>query len=195
MPILSGRLASIVVLACLLAGCQPAAPVPTPVPSYRCTPEAGGPEFDCTQHQYDDMVAKDKLYAEAEAVYRKFLAEDIRIMRAGGVLEPTPALLETASGAFLADVMEEYVEMHKLGLRAEGQDPVLVQLVRQPGRSKGGSVAVLTSCIDSTETAFVRSGKVQKHGPIARDTVYFGPAGAAMRIIGADGGKVPRCEP
>ena len=85
MPRLSGRLASSVVLACLLAGCQPPAPSPTPVPSYRCTPEAGGAEFDCTQHQYDEMVAKDKLYAEAEAVYRKFLAEDVRILRAGGI--------------------------------------------------------------------------------------------------------------
>jgi hypothetical protein len=100
MPRLSGRLAPLVVLACLLAGCQPPVPSPTPVPSYRCTPEAGGAEFDCTQHQYDEMVAKDKLYAEDEAVYRRFLVEDIRIMRAGGVSSPTPELLETTSGAF-----------------------------------------------------------------------------------------------
>ena len=55
------------------------------MPSYRCTPEAGGAEFDCTQHQYDEMVAKDKLYAEAEAVYRKFFVEDVRIFRKGGI--------------------------------------------------------------------------------------------------------------
>ncbi len=194
MPILSGRLASIVVIACLLAGCQPAAPVPTNLPSFRCTPEAGGSEFDCTQHQYDEMVAKDKLYAEAEAVYRKFLAEDVRIMRAGGTDAPTPALLETTSGAFLADAMAEYVDMKKLGLRAEGPDPVLEFLVRQPGLSKGGSVVVFRSCIDASATSFTRGGEVQKHGPIALDTVYFGSVDAALKIIGADGGKVPECE-
>ncbi|HSK31998.1 MAG TPA: hypothetical protein VK903_00805, partial [Propionicimonas sp.] len=102
------------------------------MPSYRCTPEAGGAEFDCSQKQYDDMVAKDKLYAEAEAVYRRFLAEDIRIMRAGGVPTPTPVLLETATGAFLDDVMAEYTDMRDLGLRAEGSDPVIVALTRQP---------------------------------------------------------------
>lgn len=194
MPNLSGRLASIIVAACLLTGCQPPAPVPTPVPSYRCTPEAGGAEFHCSQKQYDDMVAKDKLYAEAEAVYKKFLAEDIRIMRAGGVSNPTTILLETTSGAFLEDVMAEYLDMRDLGLRAEGSDPVVVALVRQPGLSKGGSAVVLASCIDSTATAFVSQGKVQKHGPLARDTVYFAVVdGAQLKIIGADGGKVSTC--
>ena len=86
---------AVLALALALAGCQPATTTPTPVPSYRCTPEAGGAEFDCSQHQYDDMVAKDQLYAEAEAVYRKFFAEDVRILRKGGVQEPTEALLRT----------------------------------------------------------------------------------------------------
>ena len=193
MPNLSGRLASIIVAACLLTGCQPPTPPPSPLPSYRCTPEAGGAEFDCSPKQYDDMVAKEKLYAEAEAVYRKFLAEDIRIMRAGGVDAPTSVLLETTSGAFLDDVMSEYTDMRSIGLHAEGSDPVLVALVRQPGLSKGGSTVVLASCIDSTATAFVSRGKVQKHGPVARDTVYFAPAESSLRIIGADGGKVTSC--
>ena len=194
MPNLPGRFSSIAVIACLLTACQPPAPVPTPVPTYRCTPEVGGAEFECSQKRYDDMVAKDKLYAEAEAVYRKFLAEDIRIMRAGGVSSPTPMLLETTFGAFLQDAMAEYSDMRDLGLRAEGQDPVLVNMARQPGLSKGGSVAVLDSCIDSTATAFVGNGKTQKHGPIARDVVYFGTAnGSNLKIIGADGKEVSTC--
>ena len=142
MPTLTGRLATTLIVVCLLTGCQPTTPTPVPVPSYRCTPEAGGAEFDCSQKQFDDMVAKDRLYAEAETVYRKFLAEDIRIMREGGVPHPTPVLLETASGAFLDDAMAEYKDMLGLGLRAEGSDPVVVSLARQPGLSKGGSTAV-----------------------------------------------------
>ena len=78
---------AVLALALALAGCQPATTTPAPVPSYRCTPEAGGAEFDCSQHQYDDMVAKDQLYAEAEAVYRKFFAEDCGL-RAGGSASP-----------------------------------------------------------------------------------------------------------
>ena len=83
MPAISVRLATAVFCMCVAsAGCQ-AADTPPPQPTYTCTPEAGGEPFTCSQYQYDEMVGRDALYAEAEAVYRKFLAEDVRIMRAG----------------------------------------------------------------------------------------------------------------
>ena len=191
----SRRLGSIAVVgACLLAGCLAPAPTPAPVPTYQCTPEAGGAEFECTQHQYDEMVAKDALYAEAEAVYRKFLAEDLRIMREGGTVEPTDVLLATAAGAFLEDVMSEYREMRRLGLKASGEDPVVEELIRKPGIGKGGSSVVMESCINSTGMTFTVGESVHRRGPIARDTVHFAGQPSFLRIIGADGHEVDQCE-
>ncbi len=94
---------AVLALALALAGCQPATTTPAPVPSYRCTPEAGGAEFDCSQHQYDDMVAKDQLYAEAEAVYRKFFAEDVRIIGPEASASPRRSCSTRPTGVFLAD--------------------------------------------------------------------------------------------
>ncbi|HEX5334760.1 MAG TPA: hypothetical protein VFW55_02695, partial [Propionicimonas sp.] len=99
------------------------------------------------------MVAKDKLYAEAEAVYRKFFEEDVRIYRAGGVDQPTAVLLETAHGQFVEDSMDLYRGLIADSRRLEG-DVRLVSLVRKPGISKELSVAVFAVCTDA------RSAKV-----------------------------------
>lgn len=192
MPILSGRLASMVVLACLLAGCQPAAPVPTPVPSYRCTPEAGGPEFDCTQHQYDEMVAKDKLYAEAEAVYRKFFAEDVRIYQAGGLDEPTPVLLETTHGQFLQDSMDLYRALRAESKRLDGEVH-LVSLTRKAGLSKESSVVVLAVCTDARDAKVIKRGREIGSGFLIEDWMYFGRFEGVLKIQGADGQQEGRC--
>lgn len=188
----SRRLLPVLVLAAAV-GCTPAAPTPSPLPSFRCTPEAGGAEFDCSQAQYDEMVAKDALYAEAEAVYRKFLAEDTRIMRAGGVAEPTDVILETTSGAFLEDVMSQYREFEQEGLKAEGSGPDLISVKRAAGRSKTGSIVSITTCVDGRSTDFIKQGKPIGSGVLARDDNYFARVDGLLKVVGADGKEVESC--
>ena len=76
----------------ILVGCTPTSPptTPAPTPTFMCTPEAGGAEAPCSQQDYDKMKAKDEQYAEAEKVYREYLAEYVRVMRAGGAKELPP---------------------------------------------------------------------------------------------------------
>lgn len=193
MPTLSGRLASTVVAACLLTGCVPPVPTPSPLPSYRCTPEAGGAEFDCSQKQYDDMVAKDKLYAEAEAVYRRFLAEDVRIAREGGVSEPTEELLATATGAFLDDVLAGYRDDKGQGITIRGGDRIIKSLARLPGVAKAGSSVALRVCVDSTSVDVFRAEQRVGSGLITSDDLYFGRADGVLKILGADGKEVKSC--
>lgn len=188
------RLAIPVVMACLLAGCQPAVlPTPAPAPSYRCTPEAGGDEFDCTQHQYDDMVAKDKLYAEAEAVYRRFLAEDVRISRAGGTDSPSDELLGTASGAFLKDAMEEYKRDREEGITILGGEREVKSVSRLVGVSKGGSVVSLRVCTDASSVKVFKKKKFLGNGLVTEDDLYFSRIDAQLKLVGADGKEVKSC--
>lgn len=187
------RLAPAVVLACLLVGCVPPAPIPSPTPSYRCTPEAGGAEFECSQHQFDEMVAKDKLYAEAEDVYRRFFAEDVRILRLGGLNDPSPVLLETSSGAFLDDSMDYYRSLKKEQTRLVGGEIRLISLARAIGISKGDSVVAMKACIDATTTSMETDGKPAGRGRSGTDVLYFGPAGGPLRIQGADGAEGDSC--
>ena len=86
--------------AVLVAGCGPEAtvtPTPSPSPTFMCTPEAGGTEAPCSEQDYQEMKAKDALYAEAEQVYRTYQAEFLKVIRAGGADELTPGL-ESVSG-------------------------------------------------------------------------------------------------
>lgn len=193
MPKLSGRLAATLTSACLLTGCIPTTPTPSPLPSYRCTPEAGGTEYDCTQKQHDDMMAKDKLYTEAEAVYRRFLAEDIRIARKGGVSDPTAELLATTTGAFLNDVMAGYRDDKSRGITVRGGDRVVKSLTRLAGVAKAGSAVALRACVDSTSVEVYKAGKRLGAGLITSDELYFSQAAGALKILGADGKEVTSC--
>lgn len=188
-----GRLAVTLFAACLLAGCQPAAPPPTPVPTYACTPEAGGAEFSCSQQQYDEMVAKDKLYAEAVAVYRRFLQEDLRISRTGGTDSATSVLLETTAEAFLKKALEGYRQDRAEGLSARGGDRVVRSIERLAGVSKGGSLVALRACVDASSVSVYKAGKYVGKGLVTRDDLYFKRIGSALKVIGADGSEVSSC--
>ncbi len=180
---------------CLLAACTPTSPTPTPspVPSYRCTPEAGGDEFDCTQAQHDEMIAKDRLYAEAEAVYRRYLAEDMRIARDGGVREPTEALLDATSGAFLENAIAEYRSNLKEKITIEGGEREVKSLTRLVGLSKAGSIVAIRSCVDATSIRVLKNGKYVGRGLVTQDDLYFGLIDSHLKIIGADGRELESC--
>ena len=188
----------------LLAGCQPSAPgsptpsspppsaTATPTPTFLCTPEAGGEATECTQAQYDEMKAKDALYAEAEEVYRRFFAESVRLSRAGGTAEPTEVLLETSTGDYLANMIDIFTGMRERGVRAKGTDPKLV-ISRLPGKAKSGSVVALKICIDSRGWAFYRGESRVTSGRLAVDDVYFSRLGESLKMIGADGRETTTC--
>jgi hypothetical protein len=183
-----------------LAGCQAVAsptttsttPAPTvtsasPEPSFTCTPEAGGDEYECTQAQHDEMVAKDALYAEAEQVFRRLFAENIRISRAGGITEPTPVLLETSERYFLDDVMKEYRRLHRLEWVAKGEDPVITNVTRLAGRTKEGSVLAIRVCVDASGWGFYHGKTLKSPGGEAEDDLYFTRTDGVLQILGADG--------
>ncbi|MDQ7991276.1 MAG: hypothetical protein AAGC63_00755 [Propionicimonas sp.] len=174
-------------------GSPPASPSAAATPTFLCTPEAGGAESQCTQAQYDEMKAKDALYAEAEAVFREYFAENIRISRAGGIEEPTEVMLRTTHGAYLADTLRLFKNLRRENLRARGDDPQIVRITRLPGRSKAGSEVALRVCVDATHWAFYSGGRLSTRGIVAEDETYFGRIDGRLLIIGADGKDVEKC--
>lgn len=184
-------------LALVLAGCVsapvPGTVTPVPVPTFRCTPEAGGAEFDCSRTEHEAMVAQEALWQEAEAVYRKFLAEEARIMRAGGIREPSEVLLSTTTGAYLDDVMNTYRGFLDNRIVAKGEDPTLRSFQRVPGRTKPGALLSANTCVDLRSFEFVEGDESLGPGPIALDETYFGMADGRLKIVGADGKEVEKC--
>ena len=193
--------------AVLLAGCQPTAtptsPTPTspsastvspvPTPTYQCTPEAGGEATPCTQIQHEDMKAKDRLYAEAEAVYREFFAENVRISRAGGVTEPTDVILATTDGIAREEAMAAFGDLVESATHAEGEDPK-VTIHRAPGLSRGGSIVTLRTCVDSTGWRFYRGKELVSEPGLGEDRIYFSRIGQRLKMTYVEGREVDTCD-
>ena len=134
----------------MLAACTPTPAVTaSPTPVLQCTPEAGGPPAPCSKADHDAMVAKDALYAEAEAVYRKYFDERVRLWKSGGTLTSTPVLDEVTTGPFKDDNLRQFKQQAESGWEVRGEVSLAV-LRRNPGVSKGASVVSLVSCTDQT---------------------------------------------
>lgn len=193
----------------LMTGCQPpspppptptnsqtspsSAPSPVATPTYMCTPEAGGNETPCTKADHDTMEAKDALYTEAEAVYRRAFAENIRISRAGGVTEPTQVMLDTMHGFYLEDVLTLFRQQHDRGTKAVGLDPKIAAPKRLVGQSKAGSAVAIAFCVDATGWGFYKGDQRVSDGRIAVDDTYFSRVDGTLKMIGADGREVESC--
>lgn len=200
-------MATTILAVAMLTGCQPASPTPTagpttspvsptavPTPTYLCTPEAGGDEAPCSQIEYEDMKAKDALYAEAEAVYREYWAEVVRIMRQGGVSEPTEILLQTTDGFQLEYVVKNLSQLIEDGVAARGDDPTIVWIRRLPGQSKSGSIVALSTCVDASKWGFYAGDQLQVPGRAGIDDLYFNRVDGTLKIIGADGQEATSCD-
>ncbi len=176
-----------VALPALLTACGPtgAPTAPSPAPSFQCTPEAGGSPAPCSLQQYDEMKRKDALYAEAETVFRRFIAENERTTRAGGGTELTPEYLAILGTQKLRQGQLEVLKATKSdGTTIRGDGHFIVSWIhRKPGVSLGGSEVALQSCVDMSRARFYERGKFSSTGPSVVHDVYFGTAEGALRMV------------
>lgn len=183
------------VLAALLSACSPApAATPTATPTFSCTPEAGGSPSPCNQQQYEDMQRKDALYAEAESVFRRLVAEDERTYRIGGsdtLSEEYQALLGTKD---LRDQQLDVVRAVKSdGSTITGGHFVLDWVKRQPGVSEGGSVVSVYGCVDMTAAKFLQHGRGGRPGPHMLQYLYLRPYDGVLKLTDFEFQVVKSC--
>lgn len=175
-------------LACLaalgLASCTPTTPTqtPRPEPTFQCTPEAGGTPMPCTQQQHDDMVAKDALYAEAEAVTQRLYAELDKLYRAGGYDELPAPLLALTEGAGRESVLKLAHDVRSAGTRSEGGTMSLLWTKRYVGAWKDGSELALVTCFDARTTITKTPGKPDRPGRMTSDVLFFKRVDGAMKL-------------
>jgi hypothetical protein len=196
MPVPRSAVFAVVAALLVCAGCVPTTPpgpLPQATPSWSCTPVAGGTPYPCYEHDYQEAAAQNKLYDQAEAVFRKFIAEDERIQRAGGVERPTAILDETLTGEALASVMANYADLMSDGTKMVGGEFRVVSVQRLLP-SQASSVAALRVCLDLSEVELKAFG--QKSYRLDEDgveTFYFMNVGTALKIGEATSKWVESC--
>lgn len=170
--------ATAAIIAITLTGC--AQPDPNAKPTYTCTPSTGTPQ-PCYKAEYDQQVKEDALYAEAEAVYRKYLAEHERIYRAGGATTASPVMLETLTGEALQQALETSRRIAASHTKAVGGEFKIGYLRRVPGEKIGDSVATWESCEDATSVTF-KDDKPARQGGFSLERAYFSPTEDGLKI-------------
>ena len=166
-----------------LAGCTPATtPTPTPIPTFRCTPETGGTDYQCTEHDFTQMQAKEAAYTEAERVLRAFIAEDSRITFHSTEAAPSD-LMKTLIGGNLLEVRTNlYRSIREDGLTGGPGDTRIVWLKRSPGTAKGSSVVALEACNDASHIVVNQNGRPVGQGRVVRAMYFFQKDGERIKI-------------
>ena len=162
-------------------------------PTYSCTPETGGAPFPCYKAQWELYQKQDRLYTEAETVYRKFSAEEERIYRIGGVSKLTPVLEETTTGSFRKWRLYRYVKLKEESTRIVGGQFEIVWIKRNPAALRSGSAVSMDICREASTATF--RYRAEKGEPVANtfDTYQFVLEGDRLKITSARGKQVAKC--
>ncbi len=164
--------AAVVVALVVVTGCARTAAEPL----YACSDAAGG-------HVLCPKASKDaQLEAEATAVYRRFWAEGMRLLKAGGAPEATDELRATATGRAL-----ESVETH---MAAHYRDQMITVALRESltirvsQESVPESVVALIGCEDTTGSLFRNpQGETVGTGGKREKTRFFKRVDGQLKIF------------
>lgn len=159
-----------------------------------CTPEAGGAQAPCSEQQFQEMKAKDALYAEAEQVYRTYQAEFLKVIRAGGSDKLTPGLQAVIGSKDVENVVRAELKRFKdRKLSIKGPGVQIGSVTRRPGLVKGDSLVTIVFCVDSRSTTIYRQSRKVATGRLGLETVYFGKHGDDVKIVFIQGKGVTKC--
>ena len=196
MPILVRPIIPLVGLL-ILTGCAPAqstaAPAPTPtVPT--CTPLDGGTPFPCTQADFDSLAEQRALYDEAEAVVKRFAAEDVRQAADWRLREMTPEFEATTTGDFRAVVLEIIRQDRAEESRRIAGSAGLSWIRPAPKEARDGSLAVLEACLDtSVETYVTKESSTPSNGVPVVHTFHLVRDGSQLKISNVESLRVEAC--
>lgn len=168
-----------------LAACTPTAgpsASTTPAPSYTCS-LAGSTPSPCSQADYEKTQAQKQLATEAEQVYRRAFAEEVRILRAGNVTEPTPEMEAVLAEEALADSLALYRDNARDKVRFVGGKIQLKSVEPNFSITMNGSTVMLQTCRDASSASIETDGRKTGRGRIVGERAFLRPVDGHLKII------------
>lgn len=166
-------------------------PTITAAPTFVCTPEAGGAAQPCSEAEHAESVKRDALYAEAEAVMKKFAGADNDMARSGGNVPNDIDSLVTRR--FKPKVLAAAASARQSGSRVTSGEFNLSFMGRAPGVSANGSEVALHVCIDTRSATWTGpSGKQMGRG-IHTSTTFFAREDGVLKIDSQSQWADPTC--
>lgn len=172
----------VTIIGALVAGCSPA-PVetPAPVPSVpTCTPEFGGTPYPCTEADYEANQRSLARYAEAERVYREYVALSAQ-EHVEGLREPSPELLALTSDEY----GRALTELRALALdRATFEGEMSTVWIRPTEHQSGrpGNLSMLACADYSTWHVAFKNGEPSPTGRTVERVEFDDAAGRTVLV-------------
>ncbi len=167
----------------LLVGCTPTAPAPgptspaaPPTQSYYCTPDGETSGAPCSKEEYDAQLERDRLYEEAESVYRKLTAAEQELFRHGAPADES--VLRYVTG----QARDTVVQAHESELRLVDGEARIVWIKRNPDEAKAESTVSMVACIDNTAALSAMPGEAARPGGHAREYMFFVNSGDGLKV-------------
>ena len=179
-------LAATLALVTALSSCTTPTPSTTPsmgAPTFACTPEAGGSPYPCSSADYQEMKRKDALYAEAEQVFRRLIAEDERMYRGGGA--------EVLSAEYIAILGTQELRDEQLAIsksvrsdKIHTEGPFAVTKIKGlPGLVLEGSEVAIQGCEDMTGARFYKAGVFDSHGRATTIKLFLARKDSSLVVV------------
>ena len=177
------------------SGVSSAPPVGSPSPSVtlECVPEAGGDPVSCGPIEFEQAQRRDALYAEAEAVYRRFWGE-MRRVELSSTPELTPEL-EAMTGDPYRETLVDLLARSRGSERVSGE-PRIAWVRRLVGLSRSGSIVALETCSENADAMYADpEGGAPAEGFTVKRRLYFsrGEATLPLRIVDSEFLRVTTC--
>lgn len=197
---------AVVAAVTVLSGCVPggsSTPTGTPqvsvspssaAPSWMCTPEGkpGGVAHPCTEKQHRDQVEQAALYAEAEAVVRKGLTEDLRLQSDWRIAFVSDTLRSVAAGPYLED-RETLYSVLRDARASYAPIPPIVAVTVLPAVVHQGSLVSVRTCVDGRKSMNKSSGAPDELGKLVHFDFSLRREAGALRLWEMSSRAVDKC--
>jgi len=134
--------------------------------------------------------SEDPLYLEAVAVYKKLLAEERKLMLAGGADALPESMRALLAEPARSDLKDSYSALKESGVRQAASPAPVVRLEPNPGVTRAGSVVSLTACEDASRVPMLLNGKEVAKGDVIERSVFFTRASDGALVVAALNTKV-----
>lgn len=140
------------------------------------------------------MVALDALYDEAETVYRRHMTEVFRLSSHWELAEVTPEIEATAAGPYLERMTQLIAANREDRIDRVSGEPEIGWVKRLPGKSLGGSIVALWTCVDgSSGISRTLDSANGKPGIIGQNRIYLRRIDGALKLWESEVKLVESC--
>lgn len=191
-----------VILASGLVACQRDEPAPGITPATQSvTPTAsgsspgsssGGPSSGWTT---SGTPTQEALLKEAEAVYRAYVPETLKLEEAGGADKLPPVFDKYLMEPYRTTVETTYQNLRASGAKIEGVESVQLRAISAIDASaRAGATVGLTACLDGSRATVRKRDRTTEPGSIVNRKLYFKrDSDGVLKIFSSQAVEVRSC--